>query len=60
MLERIEQVMDAAAPLFFEGRPGGAERSELSALLDAFIPAPLKPLYRAAAPDFFAWLSEAR
>lgn len=56
-LSHIEGLMNALAPAFFAGEGGDAgARKSLSRALASFIPEPLKPQYRALAPDFFAWL----
>jgi hypothetical protein len=56
-LKAIDALMDAAVPAFFAGQPGDpAARKALADALQAHLPQPLQPQYRALAPDFFAWL----
>jgi len=56
-LAQIEEQMNALAPAFFAGEAADASaRAALAQSLQAILPDPLLPQYRAMASDFFHWL----
>jgi hypothetical protein len=56
-LDRLSELVDAAAPAFFDREPGEpALRAELLTTLTTVHLFEAAPWYRALAPDFFAWL----
>jgi len=53
----LEQALDAVLVDFFLGQPGTAVARRLAAeRLAKVVAEPLLPIYRALAPDFYAWL----
>jgi hypothetical protein len=56
-LVNLETLMNLLVSPFFAGETGYDEsRKALLESLQAYLPEPLLPQYRALAPDFFAWL----
>lgn len=54
---RLDQAMNAVVADFFLGQPGAVDARRLASECWAdLVPEPLAPIYRALAPDFFAWL----
>jgi hypothetical protein len=54
---KLVSLLDILSPAFFRKESGDRMlRKRLTELLVTFLPIPLIPQYRAAVPDFFAWL----